>query len=248
MRVLWKIMAWVTYLVSWELLARSGEVNPKLFPGPWGVAMAFADWAQNGTMLPDIFASLARVLVGLLIGTSLGVSLGIGTGRFRVLDFSIGSIVNGLRAIPPVALVPLAILWFGISEGSKVYLVAWGVFFPVWLNTHLGIRNLPRSIEWTARSFGVKGLAFAMKVLVPGAAPQIVAGIRLAIGLAFICVFVAELTGASRGIGFRIATSHLVFRADLMLAGMVTLGAFGALSDFVFVRTVRRIAPWLKGN
>ena len=242
----WTILSWLVFLGLWEIFARSEIVNSKLFPGPWNVAHALINWATDGTLISDIGASLTRIFVGLSSGTVLGILVGLGTGRILSLDRSLGSIVNSVRAIPPVALVPLAILWFGISENSKFFLVSWGAFFPVWLNTHLGVRNVARSIEWSARSLGAKGWRFAVGVILPAALPHILAGIRLGIGISYVCVFVAEMTGASKGVGFRIATSHLVFRTDLMLAGMVVLGGLGALTDGVFGVIIRRLFAWQK--
>jgi len=239
------ILAWAIFLGLWEALARLGLVNQVLFPGPIAVSRAFLTWARDGTLLSDVRASLERVFMGWAVGGATGIVLGLFTGRLAWANFSVGRIVNTLRAVPPVALVPLAILWFGISESSKVFLVAWGTFFPVWLNTHLGASNVKKSIEWSASSLGVERRQLVFKVILPSSVPSIVAGLRLGIGIAYICVFVGELAGASQGLGFRIATASLVFRADLMVAGLVVLGILGATSDAAFLSLVRRVLPWL---
>jgi NitT/TauT family transport system permease protein/sulfonate transport system permease protein len=223
-----------------------GLVNKVLFPGPVAVSRAFLVWARDGTLLLDIQASLKRVAMGWVAGGVSGIVLGLLSGRLAWANVSVGRIVNTLRAVPPVALVPLAILWFGISESSKVFLVSWGTFFPVWLNTHLGASNVKKSIEWSARSLGMDRYRLVFKVILPSSVPSIVAGLRLAIGIAYICVFVGELAGASQGLGFRIATASLVFRADLMLAGLVVLGILGAASDAAFLSLARRVLPWLR--
>lgn len=240
-----RFVAWTLLLAVWELCYRSEFVSTLLFPGPVAVFRALITWAEDGTLLSDVLASLGRVGSGLVLGGTLGLGVGLVSGRIHWLSESMGAVVNALRAVPPVAIVPLAILWLGISESSKIFLVGWGAFFPVWLNTHLGVSRVDRTVEWSARSLGAVGLPFVWKVILPAALPQILAGVRLGIGIAYICVFVAELAGAHQGVGFRIATAHLVFRTDLMLAGLVVLAILGALTDAAFVRLVRTITPWL---
>jgi ABC-type nitrate/sulfonate/bicarbonate transport system permease component len=241
-------LAWAGFLALWEISAKMSLFNPILFPGPSAVAQALFAWVREGIFFLDVEASLKRVALGWLLGGAFGIVLGLLSGRLAWAAVTFGRIVNTLRAVPPVALVPLAILWFGISESSKVFLVAWGAFFPVWLNTHLGVSNLNKSIEWAARSLGVTGYRFIVKVILPAAVPSIVAGLRLAIGIAYICVFVGELAGAFQGVGFRIATASLVFRADLMMAGLIALGVMGAASDAAFLAVIRRLLPWLANS
>ncbi|MDP6098335.1 MAG: ABC transporter permease [Gammaproteobacteria bacterium] len=160
-----------------------------------------------------------------MIGCALGVVVGVFTGRVRLADRALGPIVHVLRSFPPVAIVPLAITWFGLAESSKYFLVFWGVFFPVWVNTHAGMAEVNKAYLWAARSLGAKRRHIVLEILVPASIPHILAGMRVAIGICFICVFVAEMAGAYEGVGFKISTSNLIFRVDRMLAYLLVLGA-----------------------
>ncbi|MBV8517671.1 MAG: ABC transporter permease [Acidobacteria bacterium] len=241
------MLTWIAVVLVWHFVAVHSNAGP-LFPPPATVLKAFILWLRSGDLVQDVAASCGRVTLGWLIGTGVGLLVGLITGVWSVGDRTIGSVLNTLRALPPVALVPLAILWFGISEVSKIAIVGWGAFFPVWLNTHIGIRDIDRTVVWAARSLGARGSSLLFRVILPAALPQVVAGVRLAIGIAYVCVFVAELAGASRGLGFRIATAHLTFRADLMLAGLAVLGFFGYASDRVFVLGTGYLMPWTRSS
>ena len=240
------LLSWLLAIALWQFLSMLKLVNPVLFPGPVAVVRAFVAWAKEGTLLPDLAASLQESGIGWSVGGSIGVVLGLLSGRLLWGSITFGRIINTLRAVPPVALVPTCNSWFGISESSKIFLIAWGSFFPVWLSTHLGVSNVNRSIEWAARSLGAHGSRLMLQVVLPAAIPSIFAGLRVAIGIAYICVFVGELAGAYAGLGFRIATANLVFRSDLMVAGLVVLGVLGAASDALFSLVASRVFPWLR--
>jgi NitT/TauT family transport system permease protein/sulfonate transport system permease protein len=202
----------------------------------------------TGELLQDIFVSLQRALIGFFFGSLLGILLGIATGRNRIIDRSIGPLVQLLRPIPSIAIVPLAIVWFGLGEMSKYFLVFWGVFFPVWINTHIGASNVQKNFLWVARSLGAKGSRVLYEVIFPAAAPFIIAGMRTGIAIAFICLVAAEMAGAYGGVGYRVYVSHLVFRVDKMMVGIITLGLMGAVADMLFVGIVNWLLPWYRKN
>ena len=231
-------------ILFWEIVARSGAFNAELFPPPSAVWGAFVEMARSGEMLGDLGASVRRAVIGYILGCTAGIGVGIATGRVRLLDRTLSPIAHILRAFPPVAIVPFAITWFGLSESSKYFLVFWGVFFPVWVNTHAGMSSVEQSLLWAARSLGASRRYEITEVLLPAALPHVLAGMRVAIGICFICVFVAEMAGAYEGIGFRISTSYLVFRVDKMMASLIVLGALGAVSDKAFSVGTRKLFPW----
>ena len=233
-------------IVIWEMVSRSGAFNPLLFPPPSAVWSAFVEMGQRGELWGDFLASGKRAAVGYALGCMAGVLVGIFSGRVPVADRALGQIVHILRAFPPVAIVPFAITWFGLAESSKYFLVFWGVFFPVWVNTHAGMSRVDRTYLWAARSLGVGRRRVITEVLMPAALPHVLAGMRVAIGLCFICVFVAEMAGAYEGVGFRISTSYLVFRVDKMMAALILLGAMGAISDQVFKLVTAKAFPWTR--
>lgn len=235
-------------LVLWEFVTRFGDFNSEIFPAPSAVWSAFLEMARSGELWGDLLASCKRAGVGYLLGSVMGVAIGVATGRVRLLDRTLSQIIHVLRAFPPVAIVPFAITWFGLAESSKYFLIFWGVFFPVWVNTHAGMSSVDKTYLWVARSLGASRRHEITEVLLPAALSHVLAGMRVAIGICFICVFVAEMAGAYEGIGFRISTSYLVFRVDKMLASLLLLGALGSLADKAFKGATGRLFPWTRLN
>lgn len=230
----------------WEAISRSDVVNSALFPPPSKVVLALADLVTSGELLIDIRASYFRLLVGLAIGTVFGITLGLLTGRIKAVADVISPLIQIFRPLPPVAIIPLIIVWMGIGETAKVFSTAFAVFFPVWLSAHLGAQQIPKRLLWSASTLTHSKIRIFRSVIFPAALPFIIAGLRTAIAIAFVMVFVSELAGASEGIGYRISTSHLAYRIDKMIAALAILGASGALADYLFSQGVLRIFPWLK--
>lgn len=230
----------------WWIIAQAGFLNPALFPSPPATFHAFIDMIKSGELLSDSLATVLRVLIGLLLGVTLGVILGILTARVRILDQTIGQIIQLLRPVPPIALVPLSVVWLGISEMSKISIIVWGVFFPVWVNTHVGVASVNKELIWAARSLGANNRRVLLYVVLPASLRYVISGMRVSIAIAFICVVVAEMSGAYQGLGYRMNISYLVFRVDRMIGVLALLGTLGALADFGFVRLVNRFLPWCK--
>lgn len=236
----------VVFLVAWEIIARIGFIHISLFPPPTRVALAFLEMARSGELMRDVQASLWRAFVGLALGSLVGVFLGLVTGRIEKINNYLSPLIQLFRPLPPVAIIPLVIVWFGIGETSKLFSIAFAVFFPVWINTHVGAREIPRTFIWSAQTLRVSRLELFWKVIFPGALPFIVAGFRTGIAIAFVMVFVSELAGASAGIGYQISVSHLAYRVDRMIAALILLGLFGASADFILTRFLWFLFPWLK--
>jgi ABC-type nitrate/sulfonate/bicarbonate transport system permease component len=236
----------VLFLTLWETVSRSGLVQPTLFPPPSQVAYAFKEMTLTGELVRDIRASLWRALVGFSVGSVVGTVLGLVTGRVPIVDHYISPVLQLFRPLPPVAMIPLIIVWFGIGEVSKLFAIAFAVFFPVWISAHVGAHQVPETFIWSARTLRVKGAAVLWKVIFPSALPIIVGGLRTAIAVAFVMVFVSELAGASAGIGYQISVSYLAYRVDRMVAALVVLGVFGAAADFALSRGLWLMFPWLR--
>lgn len=235
-------------LAIWELVSRSGLFNISLFPPPSVVSRTFVTMLLSGELVSDVLISLQRVIVGFVIGSAIGVLLGVLTGRVRLLAKTIGQLIQLFRPIPVIAFVPLAIVWFGLGEPSKYFLIMWGVFFPVWINTHLGVSSVDTVLVWAAKSLGATDRQIIYEVVLPNAVPFVVAGARNGIALAFICLVAAEMAGAFGGIGYRISVSHLVFRVDKMMVGLVMLGILGAATDALFAKGVLLLMPWYEAS
>jgi ABC-type nitrate/sulfonate/bicarbonate transport system permease component len=231
-------------LLVWELVSRSHLYNSQLFPAPSQVLSTLWGDLRSGLVFSDAAASVSRVVVGYVSGVIGGITIGLLTGRSEVARASIGQVFQLIRPIPPISLVPIVILWFGLGEFAKYFLVFFGVFFPVWINTHLGIANVERSYLWTAQSMGASRWNQVFNVYLPAAAPFIFAGVRVAIATAFFCLVAAEIAGASSGLAFRIEISHLAFRVDRMFADLIVLGILSAAADQGLAFGIRRLFPW----
>ncbi|CAO3431416.1 Alkanesulfonates transport system permease protein [Azospirillum endophyticum] len=228
----------------WWLVAASGLVNRDLFPAPDAVWSAAVELYREGALFGDLRTSLTRAAVGFLIGAGGGVLVGLLTARTRIAGFALNPLLTLLRPIPAIALVPLAIVWFGIGEGSKYFVIAYTVFLAVWLSTHHGTAGVADTYIRASRSLGAGTLREFFEVVVPAAAPHIVAGLRMGAALAFLSLVAAELSGASSGIGFRIQEARQFIQTDRMFVGLIELGLLGALLDLLFVGLSRRLVHW----
>ncbi len=233
-------------IIFWAVASRYSGMNPALLPTPLEVGAALRDLVVSGSLLGDVFWSLRRAALGLVCGGALGLLVGTVTGRVSAFDWLLSPVFNGFRALPPVAIVPLVVVWAGLGEPAKVFVTSWAAFFPVWLNTHAGVSSVDKMIIWAARSLGARNERLLFGVTLPAALPQILVGFRIAISTTLICVIVAEMTGAYAGLGFRLHTSYLVFRVDRMLACMVVLAFIGIGSDRLFNLVASRLFPWIK--
>lgn len=245
-RFLWFILPILVVVALWEFVSRSGSVNPALFPPPSKVVVALWEMVVAGTLFTDLRDSLWRLLVGLFIGSTVGVIFGLLTGRVKSFAAALSPIIQILRPLPPVAIIPLVIVWFGIDDSAKIFSIAFAVFFPVWINTHIGARQIPQAFLWGAKLLTKSSVKTLREVVFPAALPFVVAGIRVGIASAFIMVFVSELSGASSGIGYRISITYLAYRIDEMIAALLVLGALGAIADQLFVIGTHKLFPWVR--
>lgn len=235
-------------LIFWQTASVIGLINSILFSSPLQILEAFLQMVANGQLLSDLFSSLVRAGVGFLLGVSAGIVAGLITGRSAVAAATLNPLFHFCRSLPPVALIPLVILWFGIGETAKVFSIAFAVFFPVWVSTFLGVQRIPQVFLWSVKFLNKSRLAVLRQVVFPAALPFIIVGIRNAIALSLIMVFVSELAGASTGIGYRIAVSQAAYRADQMMAALALLGSLGILLDATFIFGTKKLYPWLQLN
>ena len=192
------------FVAAWEAIARSGVVNIVLFPPPSIVAVAVLEWVRSGQFFSDFAASLYRVVTGFALGAVSGVVLGVLTGQFPLVSSLLSPLFHILRPIPPIAFVPIVILWFGLSEAGKLFLVFWGVFFTVWLSAHIGVQKVDRGLIRAALMLGTPRRQMLQEIVFLGALPYIVVGLRTAVSISFYTLVAAELAGAFAGIVYRI--------------------------------------------
>ncbi|MGC4063901.1 MAG: ABC transporter permease [Polyangiaceae bacterium] len=231
-------------LLVWELAGRLSWVDTVALPTPCAVGRTVCRLLVSGTLLGHIATSLWRVLEGFAISAAVGLSLGLLSGisplGARLLDLP----VQLVRPVPPIAWIPLAILWFGIGELSKVFIIFLGAVFPIFVNTVDGIRQTDVRFIELARVLSVSRLKLIRSVVVPGALPAIMTGLRLGVGNAWICVLAAELIAAERGIGYVIVDGRELSQPDVVIAGMLAIGVVGKLMDFGLKRLEVRVFSW----
>lgn len=234
----------LAFFGGWEALSRGGLVETHIIPAPSTVFAAAWAMLLSGELLGHLAASLWRATVGFATGAGLGILLGVMMARHAWLRGVLNPLVQMFRAIPSLAFVPLAIFWFGIGEASKIFLIAWGVFFPVWVNSFIGVRDVNPLFLRAAASLGADGWRLLLRVVLPAASPFIIAGLRVSLSVALVILVAAELAGAMRGVGYLIQVSQLVFRVDQMFVGLLALGVMGFAIDALFDLGVRRLMPW----
>lgn len=228
----------------WWAVAASGIVSPDLFPTPLAVWHAMLELHRDGLLVEDAKASLGRAAVGFTIGATLGVGTGLLTSRTRLFRLALNPILSLCRPIPAIAIVPVAIVWFGIGDSSKYFVISYAVFLTVWLATHHGMEHVPETYIRASRSLGAPLPREFFQVVMPAAAPHIVSGLRLGAALAFLSLVAAELTGAASGIGYRLQEARQYLRMDRMFVGLIELGILGAALDFIFLSLSRRLVHW----
>ncbi len=244
-RLLLNVAGVVLFLIFWEIAPRVVPgVNLQMFPPPSGVVGTLWDLVASGELAGHAWSSLKRAIFGFVLGSIAGVLVGLLTGRLALLRDLSDPVLHSLRSIPSIAFVPLAIVWFGLGETPKVALITWGTFFPVWVNTFIGVRDVPSIYVRSAASLGASPTGIMLQVVLPAALPFIIAGLRQATAVAFVILVAAELVGASSGLGYLISFSHLVFRVDMMFVGLMALGALGFLADALFAAALDKIFPW----
>ena len=231
-------------LAVWQTLFQLGYIKPIILPPPSQVAVTFWDLLKSGAMERHVGISVLRVLEGFGIAALLGLSLGIGIGLSRTLDRLTDLIIQVIKPIPPIAWIPLAILWFGIGEKSKVYIIFLGAFFPIIINTIDGIRQTDHKFVEVARILEVPRLKFVRQVVIPGAFPAIMTGLRVGLMVAWMCVVAAELIAAGSGVGYLIMDARQLSQSDVVLVGMITIGIVGKLMDSVIKRLEKRLIGW----
>ena len=229
---------------AWSLASGLRWVNPVLMPSPFDVARAAAAAIADGSLVHNTLASLRRVLEGFAVAMLVAVPLGAFMGISRTLRGLVEPLIELLRPVPPIAFIPLAILWFGIGELSKVMIIAYGAFFPIFVNTMSGFRDVDRVHVRAAQTLGAGRYRLFMDVVLPSAFPQIVTGARLGMGMAFIVLVAAELVASSEGLGYLINDARFSFRTDQIFVGIITIGLLGLLLNRGLLETERRLLHW----
>jgi NitT/TauT family transport system permease protein len=242
-------------LLLWQAASTWGWLDPRFVPPPTTVVDSWTTWIfgaptgdpYTGTWLLHARSSAYRVVVGFAIAATLGVLLGVLIGWSPIAEKSLDPLVQILRPIPISAWVPFAVVFFGIHDASAFFLIALGAFFPVVVNTALGVQRTPLMLVRASRMLGTRRHMLLPRVVVPAAMPSIFTGLRLGIGIAWVLVIVAEMLAVKSGLGFALWDAYYFLRMDIIIAAMLSVGLLGYLCDQVIVAISRRVLRWSRG-
>lgn len=240
--ILLPLAALVVFLAVWETVGRL--VNPILFSPPSRVLVGFAELLETGDLQRAFLVTMNALTVGFLLSVAVGLPLGLIMGRWKLLADVLEPYIDAVYATPRVVIVPLVILWFGVGYEGRVFIIWIGTIIPIILNTAIGVRNARRDLIEVAVSFSANESQLARHVILPGAVPYIIAGLRLAMGRALVGVIVAEIFLDLTGLGGIIQTESAYFRTHRMLAAVVVVGALGTVLISAFGLLERHFAAW----
>lgn len=242
--------SWIAWLIPfallllWQLSSSLGWLSARSVPTPASVIHAFLNLVSTGEIFQHLWASFVRALTGFLIGGAIGLFFGLLNGGFKVFDRLFDTTIQMIRNVPHLALIPLVILWFGIDEGGKLFLVALGTFFPIYLNTYHGIRSVDPELIELGKSYGLSHKQLFLQVIVPGALPSILVGVRYALGFMWLTLIVAETIAASSGIGYMAMTAREFMQTDIVVVAILLYAILGKLAD-IFSRLIeKRLLRW----
>lgn len=234
----------VIVIAIWEYVCHFGNVKVYNMPAPEIIIKDAVEKIQDGTLWKHIAISFFRVLEGFLIAAVSALVIGTFIGLNKYFERFSELVLQILKPIPPIAWIPLAILWFGIGESSKLYIIFYGAFFPILLNTVDGIRNIDKKYLELGRVYEVDRPRLIGKVILPGALPSILTGIRVGLGNAWVCVVAAEMIAATKGIGYMLSNGRSMSRADDVILAMLIIGIVGKVMDDVLKVISKKLMKW----
>ena len=234
-------------LVLWEVSSARGWVSSLSWPRMSAVLATLWDLAFSGELLKELAPSMWRMAAGYFIGVGLGVLVGLLMGASRLVYYVLEPLTEILRPIPSPAYVPIAILFLGIDDEMKIFMIAFSTFFPVLLNTYSGVRSVDPVQLQTARTFGVKGSKLLWQIVLPSAAPYIFTGMRVSLAIALIVMVISEMVAASNGIGYFVLAAQRGFQIREMFAGVVTLAVIGYTLNRIFLAIENWALAWHHG-
>lgn len=234
----------IILLIVWEIAARTGLVTARLMPAPTTIAAAFWRSLLDGSLIFHTLSSTRRAFIGLAIGGGLGFVTGVVNGLWKPAETLLDSTIQMVRNIPHLALIPLVILWFGIDETAKMFLVSIGVFFPIYINTFYGVRTIDPQLVEMASVYGLDRRALIQRIILPGALPSILIGLRYALGFMWLTLIVAETISATDGIGYMTMNAREFLQTDIVLLGIIVYALLGKLADVATRAIEKRVLVW----
>ncbi|MEC3957089.1 ABC transporter permease [Nocardia sp. CDC153] len=242
--VLARFVAPVLLVVIWQVASATGVLPERLLASPVTVVQTAIDLIKDGTLGKALSVSLQRAALGFVIGAAFGIGLALVAGLSRVGEYLVDPILQMLRTLPFYGLIPLFILWFGIGELPKIVLVAFGVAVPLYLNTFAGIRSVDAKLAELAQVQRLSRFQLIRHIVLPGALPQTLVGLRQSLGVAWLALIVAEQVNADAGLGFMINDAREFLRTDVVVVGLLVYSALGLLTDALVRSIERRALTW----
>ncbi|WP_407304915.1 aliphatic sulfonate ABC transporter permease SsuC [Acinetobacter sp.] len=237
----------IALIAIWQIASSTGLLESRILPAPSAVVGAFWNLSISGELWQHVKVSAGRALLGLLVGGGLGLLLGLLNGSSKLASTLLDTTLQMIRNIPALALIPLVILWFGIDESAKLFLVAVGVFFPIYINTYHGIRSVDPQLIEMGKSYGLTRWQLYKEIILPGAMPSILVGLRFALGLVWVLLIVAETISAQSGIGYMTMNAREFLQTDVVLVGILLYALLGKLADVLAVGLERYLLRWHAG-
>ena len=234
----------VLLILTWIYTTKNEEITTSLFPSPQKVLSSFIELSKSGELLNNILISSARAFTGFAIGGGIGFALGFVNGLSRTSEKVLDSTIQMIRNIPHLAIIPLVILWFGIDVKAKLILISLGVFFPIYLNTFHGIRSIDPGLIEMGKVYGLKRFNLFKEVILPGALPSILVGIRQSLGIMWLTLIVAETVAADSGIGYMAMNARELMLMDVIVLSIIVYAILGKLSDVVAKILEHKLLQW----
>ncbi len=236
----------VLIIVFWQIAASAGLIDSSVLPSPWAVVQTTIESGKTGVLERNMAISLYRAVSGFIIGGVIGFILALCTGLSKTLNLLLDSSVQMLRNIPHLALIPLVIIWFGVGEASKISLVAIGVLFPIYINTYHGLNSVDSKLIEMGRSYQLSKFQLFRKILLPGALPTILVGVRYALGVMWTTLIVSETIAASSGIGYMSTNAQNFMDMPTILMCIVIYALLGKISDSMAKSLEDSLLQWQK--
>ena len=243
-----RLISPVVILLIWETASRTGLVAPYMLPAPTQILHTLFILIARGELIPHILVSLMRSLIGFVAGSALGIIIGIMMGWSRLFEDLADIPLQALRAVPKSALFPLIIIWLGLGEVSKIFLVALPGFFMCLINTISGVKGVDKLMVKAALTLGAKDWQILKEVVLPSALPMIFAGLRLSIVVSLVLLVIAEMIAADKGLGFFILEAQRLWMVKETFAGIITMSVLGYCLDRIMVMLEGRLLKWHKGK
>ena len=247
-RMLMRVSGLLFVILVWEIATGVLHLfKPILLPSPDAVLVAGINLATSGDLFVDAGWSLLRVLLGFGLAAIIAIPLGVLMGWSRTVSYAVDPVIEILRPIPPIAWIGLSLIWFGLDIKSAIFLVFIGAFFPIVLNTIAGVRNVDKKLIEVAYTFGARDAEVLWKVVIPAALPVIYTGLRVGIGIGWMCVVAAEMLNPQHGLGDLIWSASSFAQTDEVFVGMISIGILGLIINVIFQLAGDRLFAWQKG-